>query len=92
MAKGKKAAEAKRDFGRYQVISFQIIGVEDTTAAFSTVNIEATFNAEDESFEEKLKVSMAYQDEKGLLMCRLESGGKWTVVQNSFRNVIYGNT
>jgi len=92
MAKGKKAAEAKRDFGGYQVISFQIIGVEDTTAAFSTVNIKATFNAEDESFEEELKVSTAYQDEKGLLMCRLESGGKWTVVQNSFCKVIYGNT
>ncbi|NYT22719.1 hypothetical protein H0A73_03805 [Alcaligenaceae bacterium] len=51
----------------------------------------AAFSAEHDVFEEELKVSAGYQDGKGLPMCRLESGGKWTLVQNSFRSVIYRN-
>lgn len=91
MAMGKKAGEAKQDFGNHKVISFQIVGVEDRTPAYSTVTIRATFSTEDDVFEEELKVSAGYQDEKGLPMCRLESGGKWTLIQNSFRSVIYRN-
>ncbi len=91
MAMGKKAGEARQDFGKYKVISFQIVGVEDRTPAYSTVAIKATFSAENDVFEEDLKVSSGYQDKKGLPMCRLESGGKWTLIQNSFRSVIYRN-
>ncbi|SPU48684.1 Uncharacterised protein [Bordetella trematum] len=89
MAMGKKAGEAKQDFGNHKVISFQIVAVEDRTPAYSTVAIKAAFSAKDDVFEEALKVSAGYQDGKGLPMCRLESGGKWTLVQNSFRSVIY---
>lgn len=92
MAMGKKAGEAKQVFGNHKVVSFQIVSVEDRTPAYSTVAIRATFSAKDDVFEEELKVSAGYQDEKGLPMCRLESGGKWTLVQNSFRSVIYRNT
>jgi hypothetical protein len=91
MAMGKKAGEAKQDFGKYKVVSFQIVDVEDRTPAYSTVTIRATFSAENNVFEEELKVSAGYQDGKGLPMCRLESGGKWALVQNSFRSVIYRN-
>lgn len=91
MAMGKKAGEAKQDFGNHKVVSFQIVSVEDRTPAYSTVAIRATFSAKDDVFEEELKVSAGYQDEKGLPMCRLESGGKWTLVQSSFRSVIYRN-
>lgn len=91
MAMGKKAGEAKQDFGKYKVVSFQIVDVEDRTPAYSTVTIRATFSAENDAFEEELKVSAGYQDGKGLPMCRLESGGKWTLVQSSFRSVIYRN-
>ncbi|CAB3852325.1 hypothetical protein LMG26684_02143 [Achromobacter mucicolens] len=91
MAMGKKAGEAKQDFGKYKVVSFQIVDVEDRTPAYSTVTIRARFSAENDVFEEELKVSAGYQDGKGLLMCRLESGGKWSLVQNSFRSVIYRN-
>lgn len=91
MAMGKKAGEAKQDFGSHEVVSFQIVGVDDRTSAYSTVAIRATFRAKDDVFEEELKVSAGYQDKKGLPMCRLESGGKWTLIQNSFRNVIYRN-
>lgn len=91
MAMGKKAGEARQDFGKYKVVSFQIVDVEDRTPAYSTVTIRATFSAENDVFEEELKVSAGYQDEKGLPVCRLESGGKWTLIQNSFRSVIYRN-
>lgn len=91
MAMGKKAGEARQDFGKYKVVSFQIVNVEDRTPAYSTVTIRATFSAENDVFEEELKVSAGYQDEKGLPVCRLESGGKWTLIQNSFRSVIYRN-
>ncbi|KDB58604.1 hypothetical protein AZ16_1395 [Bordetella bronchiseptica B18-5 (C3)] len=91
MAMGKKAGEARQDFGKYKVVSFQIVDVEDRTPAYSTVTIRATFSTEDDIFEEELKVSAGYQDKKGLPMCRLESGGKWTLVQNSFRSVINRN-
>ncbi len=91
MAMGKKAGEAKQDFGRHQVVSCQVVGVEDRTPACSTITIRATFSAEDNIFEEELNVSVSYQDEKGLPMCRLESGGKWALIQNSFRSVIYRN-
>lgn len=91
MAMGQKAGEAKQDFGSHKVVSFQIVGVEDRTPAYSTVVIRGTFSAENDVFEEELKVSAGYQDEKGLPMCRLESGGKWTLIQNSFRSVIYRN-
>lgn len=89
MAMGKKAGEAKQDFGNHKVISFQIVAVEDRTPAYSTVAIKATFSTKDDVFEEDLKVAAGYQDEKGLPMCRLEPGGKWALVQNSFRSVIY---
>lgn len=89
MTMGKKAGEAKQDFGKYKVISFQIVDVEDRTPAYSTVVIKATFSTENDVFEEDLKVSTSYQDKKGLPMCRLESGGKWALIQNSFRSVIY---
>ena len=91
MAMGKKAGEARQDFGKYKVVSFQIVDAEDRTPANSIVTIRATFGAENDVFEETLKVSAGYQDEKGLLVCRLESGGKWTLIQNSFRSVIYRN-
>lgn len=91
MAMGKKAGEAKRDFGSQTVISFQIMAVEDSTPAFSAVTIKAAFCGENRQFETHLKVSMAYQDPKGFPMCRLESGGKWKLIQNSFRSVIYGH-
>lgn len=91
MAMGKKAGEAKQDFGKYKVVSFQIVDVEDRTPAYSTVTIRATFSAENDVFEEELKVSAGYQDGKGLPMCRLDSSGKWALIQNSFRSVIYRN-
>lgn len=91
MAMGKKAGEAKQNFGKYKVFSFQVVDVEDRTPAYSTITIRAIFSAENDVFEEELKVSVGYQDGKGLPMCRLESGGKWAPVQNSFRSVIYRN-
>ncbi|WP_213538985.1 hypothetical protein [Nitrosospira sp. NRS527] len=91
MAMGKKAGEAKRDFGGQTVISFQIMDVEDSTPAFSTVTIKAAFSGENGVFEIELKVAAAYQDEKGFPMCRLGSDGKWKLIQNSFRSVIYGH-
>lgn len=89
MGTGKRAGQAKQDFGKLKVISFQILGVEDRTPAYSTVTIRATFSAEDAVFERELKVSAGYQDEKGLPMCSVESGGKWRLIQNSFQSVIF---
>ena len=91
MAMGKKAGEAKQDFGRYKVVSFQVVAVEDRSPAYSAVLLRAVFSIKGDEFEEELSVSVSYRDQKGWPICRLEPGGKWSLMQSSFRSVISRN-
>jgi hypothetical protein len=86
---GKKAGEAKSDFGDLKICSFQIIDVEDTAPALSNVFIKMAFEGEHGAFEVDLKVSTVYQDNRGFPMCRLDRSGEWKLHQRSFGSVIY---
>lgn len=85
----KEAGEARKDFGGCVVKAFSIVDTEDSNPSCTKVSVQGEFSDEQGDFEESFAVSVVYLDEQGYPFFRLEPGGKWKIIQNSFRSVIY---
>ena len=86
---GKKSGRAKEDFGRRVPMSYKVLSIEDQAAAVSHVEVELTFEGEDEPIAKLASVRAIYQDTENNAMVRTESDGVWKIVQNSFSDILY---
>jgi hypothetical protein len=86
---GKKSGRAKEDFGRRVPISYKVLSIEDQAAAISHVEVELTFEGENEPTFKQASVRAIYQDTENNALVRTESNGVWNIVQNSFTDILY---
>lgn len=88
---GKKSGRAREDFGSWVPISFKVLSIEDQAAAVSHVEVELTFERENEPIFKHASVRAIYQDTENNALIRTESDGVWNIVQNSFTDILYAS-
>ncbi|MEM1253908.1 MAG: hypothetical protein AAGI69_15875 [Cyanobacteria bacterium P01_H01_bin.21] len=86
---GKKAGMARDDFSRYVPSSFEVLDIDDRSAAVSHVEIELYFEIENKTITKQVSVCTMYRDSENNFSARSQVGGHWKIMQNSFKEVIY---
>jgi hypothetical protein len=87
---GKKAGRASKDFGGCKPITYSILNVKDESAAVSLVETEIIVKEKDHSESTvRINISLEFSDINNNLVVRTQEGGRWKIIQNSFRTLIY---
>jgi hypothetical protein len=89
--KGKKAGNAKRDFGNQTPASYRIVSTIDETPAISQVDIEIVFEQEPSAEVVQLSLRLVYSDPANDPLVWRHQKGNWKLIQNGFSKVIYRN-
>lgn len=88
--KGKKAGNAKRDFGCRVLTACHIIEISDQTPATSQVEVDLILQSEHTTETVRVSVRLIYSDAENEAMIWGHGAGSWKIVQNGFGKVIYG--
>jgi hypothetical protein len=86
---GKKAGQAKRDFGDHPLLAYQIVVVIDEAAAVSVVEVMLTVGDARSQKVVPVKVRVTYVDANNEPAVWGHQLGCWKIIQNGFSNVIY---
>jgi len=86
---GKKAGQAKRDFGSFSLLAYQIVSVIDETAAVSVVEVMLTVGDERLKRFVPVKIRVTYVDASNEPAIWSHQLGCWKIIQNGFSNLIY---
>lgn len=86
---GKKAGQAKRDFGGYLLLAYQIVSVIDESAAMSVVDVMLTVGDERSERDVPVNIRVTYVDASNEPAIWGHQLGSWKIIQNGFINVIY---
>ncbi|WP_339890461.1 hypothetical protein [Neptuniibacter pectenicola] len=71
------------------VLPSLVLSIEDQAAAVSHVEVELTFEGENELILKHASVRVIYQDTENNALVRAESDGVWNIVQNFFTDILY---
>lgn len=86
---GKKAGNAKKDFGGFELKSFLILSVIDETPAISRIHVKLYCSSQGLLHEADVIIGAIYLDENADILLRGEPGGVWRIFQNSFSKILY---
>jgi hypothetical protein len=86
---GKKAGQAKRDFGDHPLLAYQIVAVIDEAAAVSVVEVMLTVGDERSKKVVPVKIRVTYVDANNEPAIWGHQLGYWKIIQNGFSNAIY---
>ena len=86
---GKRAGEAKADFGTHTPTSYEILSIKDEAPATSITEVTLNFEKDGARISKKCQVKTIYQDKDNYPTIRNNPSGAWKIIQNSFMHVIY---
>lgn len=88
--KGKKAGNAKRDFGCRVPTAYRVTEISEQTPAISQVEVDLVLQKEQTTETVRVSVRLVYSDATNDAVIWGHGAGSWKIVQNSFGKVIYG--
>jgi hypothetical protein len=88
--KGKKAGNAKRDFGCRVPTAYRVIEISEQTPAISQVEVDLVLLKEQATETVRVSVRLVYSDATNDAVIWGHGAGSWKIVQNGFGKVIYG--
>lgn len=87
--KGEKAGLARKDFGQHTPHSYKILSFQDKSAAQSLIDVELTFNTNNQMVVKNINVLVNYVDSNNMPLVRTQENGGWKVMKSSFSDIIY---
>lgn len=87
--KGKKAGNAKRDFGYWIPTAYRVMEISEQTPAMAQVEVDLVFQKEQTTETVRVSVRLMYSDDANDPVIWGHGAGTWKIVQNGFSNVIY---
>ena len=88
--KGKKAGNAKRDFGCKDLTTYRVMEVSEQTPAISQVEVDLILQSGQVTETVRVSVRLIYIDTANEAAIWGHGAGSWKIVQNGFGKVIYG--
>lgn len=89
-SKGKKAGNAKKDFGCRVLTAYRVIEISEQTPAISQIEVDLILQSEQATETVRVSVRLIYSDTANEAAIWGHGAGSWKIVQNGFGKVIYG--
>jgi hypothetical protein len=88
--KGKKAGNAKRDFGCRVPTEYRVMEISEQTPAMSQIEVDLVFQEEQTTETVRISLRLIYSDASNDAVIWGHGSGTWKIVQNGFDKVIKG--
>ncbi len=91
-SRGRRAGQAKEDFGRRKPASYMIVGASDQAPSISHVEVDLGFQDQHRVTKSHISVRVIYQSSDNQPLPRGHENGRWVILQGSFGAAINPNT